>query len=145
MLVPAAQRSESATCTHVSLPSLAPHHPIHLGPHSAELSSRHCWAPGPHWLVYTRQCRNVSPRLLVHPPPLPSPTRVHPSTLYVCISSPAQPSKNDTGSLVETRMDLESVTQSEGSQTEKNKRSHIDIYMWNPEKWYRWTYLLTGD
>ena len=35
-------------------------------------------------------------------------------------------------------MDLETVIQSEVSQKEKNK-SRINAYMWNLEKWYRWT------
>ena len=34
-------------------------------------------------------------------------------------------------------MELESVIQSEVSQKEKNK--YINTYMWNLEKWYRWT------
>ena len=34
-------------------------------------------------------------------------------------------------------MGLETVIQSEVSQKEKNK--YINTYMWNLEKWYRWT------
>ena len=37
-------------------------------------------------------------------------------------------------------MNLEPVIQSEISQKEKNKY-HINAYIWNLEKWYRWTYL----
>ena len=43
--------------------------------------------------------------------------------------------RNETGSLVETWMDLETVIQSEVSQ---RKTSYINAYMWNLEK-YRWT------
>ena len=45
------------------------------------------------------------------------------------------------GSFVETWMDLETVIQSEVSQNEKNKYCNINTYMWNTEKWYRWTSL----
>ena len=39
-------------------------------------------------------------------------------------------------------MDLETVIQSEVSQQEKkNQVLYIKSYMWNLEKWYRWTYL----
>ena len=44
--------------------------------------------------------------------------------------------RNEIGSFVETWMDLETVIQSEVSQTEK-QISYIDAYMWNLEKWYR--------
>ena len=37
---------------------------------------------------------------------------------------------------VQPWMDLESVIQSEISQKEK-KKSYINAYMWNLEKWYR--------
>ena len=42
--------------------------------------------------------------------------------------------RNETGSFVETWMDLETVIQSEVSQ---RKISYINAYMWNLEKWYR--------
>ena len=48
--------------------------------------------------------------------------------------------RNEIGSFVETWMDLETVIQSEVSQKEK-KISYINAYMWNLEKWYRWTSL----
>ena len=44
-----------------------------------------------------------------------------------------------TESFVVMLMNLESVIQSEVSQKEKNKY-HILTYIWNPEKWYWWTY-----
>ena len=40
--------------------------------------------------------------------------------------------RNETGSFVETQMQLEAVIQSEVSQ--KEKKQTINIYMWNPEK-----------
>ena len=43
---------------------------------------------------------------------------------------------NETGSFLETWMDLESVIQSEVSQKEK-KLLYINAYMWNLEKRYR--------
>ena len=49
--------------------------------------------------------------------------------------------RNEIGSFVETWMDLDTVIQSEVSQKEKNKISYINAYMWNLEKWYRWSYL----
>ena len=49
--------------------------------------------------------------------------------------------RNEIGSFVETWMDLESVTQSEVGQKEKNKYC-ILTYMCNLEKRYRCTYLL---
>ena len=45
--------------------------------------------------------------------------------------------RNEIGSFVETWMHLETVIQSEVSQKEKKKISHINAYMWNPENWYR--------
>ena len=42
--------------------------------------------------------------------------------------------RNETGSFVETWMDLETVIQSE---VRKRKISHINTYMWNLEKWYK--------
>ena len=45
--------------------------------------------------------------------------------------------RNEIGSFVEMWMDLETVIESEVSQKEKNK--YINTYMWNLEKWYRWT------
>ena len=38
-------------------------------------------------------------------------------------------------------MDLEIVTLSEVSQTEKDKYHNNITYMWNLKKWYKWTYL----
>ena len=49
--------------------------------------------------------------------------------------------RNEIGSFVETWMDLETVIQSEVSQKEKNKYFYINTYMWNLEKWFRWTSL----
>ena len=50
--------------------------------------------------------------------------------------------RNTIGSFVEMQMDLESVIPSEVSQKEKNKYwVLIHIYIWNLEKWCRWTYL----
>ena len=48
------------------------------------------------------------------------------------------------GSFVE--MDLESVIQSKSERkvSQKEKKNIVpynNIYMWNPEKWYMWTYL----
>ena len=45
--------------------------------------------------------------------------------------------RNETGSFVETWMDLESVILSEVSQKEKKQILYINTYMWNLEKWYR--------
>ena len=42
--------------------------------------------------------------------------------------------RNETGSFVETWLDLESVIQSEVSQ---RKTVHMNTYMWNLQKWYR--------
>ena len=47
--------------------------------------------------------------------------------------------RNEIVPLAETWMDLEAVTQSE-SEREKQILHNI-TYMWNQEKWYRWTYL----
>ena len=47
--------------------------------------------------------------------------------------------RNEIGSFVETWTDLETVIQIEVSQKEKNK--YINTYIWNLEKWYRWTSL----
>ena len=44
--------------------------------------------------------------------------------------------RNKIGSFVEMWMDLESVIQTEVSQKEK-KKSYINAYMWNLEKWNR--------
>ena len=38
-------------------------------------------------------------------------------------------------------MNIGFVTQSDVTQEEKNKYCIFMQYMWNPEKWYRWTYL----
>ena len=46
--------------------------------------------------------------------------------------------RNEIGSFVETWMDTETVIQSELSQREK-QIPYINAYMWNLEKWYRWT------
>ena len=46
--------------------------------------------------------------------------------------------RNEIGSFVEMWMDLETVIQSEISQKRK-QISYINTYMWNLEKWYRWT------
>ena len=48
--------------------------------------------------------------------------------------------RNKIGSFVEMWMDLEFVIQSEVSQKEK-QISNINAYMWDLEKWYRWTNL----
>ena len=46
--------------------------------------------------------------------------------------------RNKIGSFVETWMDLE--THTEWSKSEREKQiSYISAYMWNLEKWYRWT------
>ena len=47
--------------------------------------------------------------------------------------------RNGTVPFAETWMDLETVTQSEVSQRQK-KKLYINAYMWNLEKWYRWSY-----
>ena len=44
--------------------------------------------------------------------------------------------RSETGSLVETWMDPETVIQNEVSQKEK-QISYINTYLWNLEKWYR--------
>ena len=44
--------------------------------------------------------------------------------------------RNGVVSFEEMWMDLETVTQSEESQKEK-QILYIDAYMWNPEKWCR--------
>ena len=48
--------------------------------------------------------------------------------------------RNKFESVQVRQMNLEPVIQSEISQKEKNKY-HINAYIWNLEKWYRWTYL----
>ena len=53
--------------------------------------------------------------------------------------------RNEIGSFVDTRMDLETVIQSEVSQKEKSviqnevrkRKIYTNTYMWNLEKWYR--------
>ena len=49
--------------------------------------------------------------------------------------------RNEIGSFVVTWMDPETVIQSEVSQKQKNKYRILIQYMWNLEKWYRWTSL----
>ena len=49
--------------------------------------------------------------------------------------------RNKIGSFVETWMDLETVIQSEVKSEREKQISYINAYMWNLEKWYRWTYL----
>ena len=49
--------------------------------------------------------------------------------------------KNDIVPFAEMWIDLESVIQSEISRKEKKKLLQVNAYMWNLEKWYRWTYL----
>ena len=44
--------------------------------------------------------------------------------------------KNEIGSFVEMRMDLETIINSEVSQKVK-KKSYINTYTWILEKWYR--------
>ena len=46
--------------------------------------------------------------------------------------------RNEIGSFVEMRMDLETAIQSDVSQKEK-QIPYINAYMWNLEKWYRST------
>ena len=46
--------------------------------------------------------------------------------------------RNEIGSFAETWMDLEMVIQWSKSEREK-QISYINTYMWNLEKWYRWT------
>ena len=57
-------------------------------------------------------------------------THTHTEEYYSAIK------RNETGSFVEMWMDLETVT--EWSQENKY---HINAYMWNLDKWYRWSYL----
>ena len=45
--------------------------------------------------------------------------------------------RNETGSFVETWIDLETVTQSEVKSEREKQISYINAYMWNLEKWYR--------
>ena len=45
---------------------------------------------------------------------------------------------NETGSFVVMQMDLESFIQSE---VRKRKILYINMFMWNLEIWFRWTYL----
>ena len=47
--------------------------------------------------------------------------------------------RNEIGSFVEMWVDLETVIQ--WSKSEKKQISHINAYMWNLEKWCRWSYL----
>ena len=46
--------------------------------------------------------------------------------------------RNEIESFVEIWMDLQTIIQSEVSQKEKK---YINAYVWNLEKWYRWSYL----
>ena len=48
--------------------------------------------------------------------------------------------RNQILPFAETRIDLETVIQSKVSQ-KKNNKYHDIAYMWNLEKWFRWTYL----
>ena len=48
---------------------------------------------------------------------------------------------NESLSFVEMWMDLESVIQSEVKSEGEKQISYINTYVWNPEKWYRWTCL----
>ena len=48
------------------------------------------------------------------------------------------------GAFVEMRTDPEAVIQSK-SEREKQMSSYINAYLWNLEKWYRWTYLQSRD
>ena len=45
--------------------------------------------------------------------------------------------RNETGSFVETCMDLETVIQSEVNSEREKQISYINAYMWNLEKWCR--------
>ena len=49
--------------------------------------------------------------------------------------------RDKIGSFVEMWMDLETVIQREGKSERENQILYINAYMWNLEKWYRWTYL----
>ena len=66
------------------------------------------------------------------------------SYLYVCVSFKSEIGtlveliRNEIGSFVERWMDLESVVQSE-VKSEREKLC-INAYIWNLEKWHRWTY-----
>ena len=44
--------------------------------------------------------------------------------------------RNETGSFVETCMDLETVIQSEVKSGSEKQILYINTYMWNLEKWY---------
>ena len=48
--------------------------------------------------------------------------------------------RNEIESFVEIWMHLQTIIQSEVSQKEK-KVLYINAYVWNLEKWYRWSYL----
>ena len=48
--------------------------------------------------------------------------------------------RNEIGSFAERWMDLESVIQSEVKSEREKQILCINIYMWNLEKWYGWTY-----
>ena len=66
------------------------------------------------------------------------------SYLYVCVSFKSEIGtlveliRNEIGSSVERWMDLECVVQRE-VKSEREKQC-INAYMWNLEKWCRWTY-----
>ena len=45
------------------------------------------------------------------------------------------------GLFVETQIDLETVVQSDVKSEREKQISYISTYMWNLEKWYRWTCL----
>ena len=49
--------------------------------------------------------------------------------------------RNEIGSFVEMWMDLETVIQSEVKSEREKQLLYINAYMWNLEKWYRWTSL----
>ena len=129
VLVSAIPQRESAICMHISPPSkasLPPPRPTPLGHQSTELSSL-CYICGS-ICIPCYSLRSSHPFL----PPLGP--QIHSMSASRFLLSHE---KNDIGSLVETPMDLESAIQGEGSQNEKNKISHVNTYMWNPEKWYR--------
>ena len=47
---------------------------------------------------------------------------------------------NETGSLRESWMNLESVIQSEAKSEREKQTSYVNMCIWNLEKWYTWTY-----
>ena len=47
---------------------------------------------------------------------------------------------NETGSLRELWMNLESVIQSEAKSEREKQTSYVNMCIWNLEKWYTWTY-----